>query len=202
MRESSVYRMVCAFLVVSLALIGCYSETARSRVGARNGSICTQGTSDVFLEAVVQSASVEVDSSDPGVSTGLRVKFLIPMGIREAQEVVITAPSEFGFLGFDALGPGAQIGSWEFDFANPDGVFDTANVMARVVAMARQDPALLAGAHVTRDAEGKQTLLDIRNELGDDPFSAIVASEQLVGVVEQLLGERAMHYHHKLMLKE
>lgn len=86
-------------------------------------------------------------------------------------------------------------------FVVVEGMFD-AELMARVVAMARQDPALLAGAHVTRDAEGKQTLLDIRNELGDDPFSAIVASEQLVGVVEQLLGERAMHYHHKLMLKE
>lgn len=129
MRESRVHRMVCAFLVVSLALIGCMSETetAGFRVGARNGNICTLGTSDVFLEVLVPGASFEVDSGDPGVSTGLRVEFLIPMGIREAQEVVITAPSEFGFLGFDALGPGAQIGSWEFDFFNPDGVFDTAN---------------------------------------------------------------------------
>ncbi len=104
-------------------MVGCYSETA-SRVGARNGSICTLGTSDLFLEELVPSARFEVDSSDPGVSTGIRVEFLVPMGIREAQTVVITAPSEFGFLGFDALGAGAQIGMWEFDFSNPDGVFD------------------------------------------------------------------------------
>jgi hypothetical protein len=38
---------------------------------------------------------------------------------------VITLPAPFGFLGFDALGAGAGIGSWDFDFTNPgNGVFD------------------------------------------------------------------------------
>lgn len=125
MRDSRGRRIACAVLVVSVALIGCMSETSSGlRVGARNGSICTLGTSDVFLEALLPSASFEVDSSDPGVSTGVRVELLIPMGVREAQEVVITAPAAFGFLGFDALGPGAPIGMWEFDFSNPDGIFD------------------------------------------------------------------------------
>jgi hypothetical protein len=82
------------------------------------------GTSDVFLEAVAPSASFEVDSSIPGATTGLRVVFQIPEGVREVQEAVIVAPSEFDFLGFDALGSGAQIGRWEFDFVSPDGVFD------------------------------------------------------------------------------
>lgn len=82
-----------------------------------------------------------------------------------------------------------------------EGALDE-DLMRRAITLAKQNPDLLAGAHATRDAEGKATLLDIYNELGSDPFSAIVASEQLVGVVEQLLGETAMHYHHKLMLKE
>jgi hypothetical protein len=103
-------------------LIGCTSETTGSSGFARNGLVCTQGTSDVFFEAIAPSGSFDVDSSEPGVTTGLRVEFLIPMGVREAHEIVVTAPSEFGFLGFDALGAGAHIGMWEFDF-DDDGVF-------------------------------------------------------------------------------
>ncbi|MCL4686122.1 hypothetical protein KJ059_15380 [Myxococcota bacterium] len=82
------------------------------------------GTSDVFLEAVAPSASFDVDSSAPGSTTGLRVVFHIPQGVREVHEAVFVAPAAFGFLGFDALGAGAPIGKWEFDFALPDGVFD------------------------------------------------------------------------------
>ncbi len=78
--------------------------------------------SDVFFEAIAPSGRFAVDSSEPGVTTGLRVEFLIPMGVREAHEMVVTALPEFGFLGFDALGAGAHIGMWEFDF-DDDGVF-------------------------------------------------------------------------------
>jgi len=91
-------------LPLGLALIGCYSETS-SRAFARNGGICTLETSDVFLEAVASSASFDVDSSARGSTTGLRVVFHLPQGVREVHEAVFVAPAAFGFLGFDALGP-------------------------------------------------------------------------------------------------
>jgi hypothetical protein len=44
------------------------------------------------------------------------------------RQIEITLPASFGFAGFDALGAGAGIGSWDFDFSNPgNGVFDPLN---------------------------------------------------------------------------
>jgi hypothetical protein len=113
-------RVVSLVLVWTLA--GCFSETTSSSLAPGSGSAET--THDVFLEAIAPSASFEMDSSEPGATTGFRVLFLVPTGVREPQQLVITAPAAFGFNGFDALGPGAMIGRWEFDFFNPDGVFD------------------------------------------------------------------------------
>lgn len=105
------------------ALAGCYSETTSSLLAARSASGAPPAT-DVFLEAIAPSASLVVDSDEPGETTGLRLVLLVPTGVREIHELVLTVPAAFGFNGFDALGAGAPIGRWEFDFLDPDGIFD------------------------------------------------------------------------------
>ena len=62
----------------------------------------------------------------------------------------------------------------------------------------RDDPARL----VRHDAEGNQTLLSLRNELGPDVFSATVRCDRVAGTMSQLLGDEVYHYHHKVMIKE
>ncbi len=67
---------------------------------------------------------------------------------------------------------------------------------------ARQDHAMCASATTRSDAQGGQTVLAVRNEIGDDLYGAIVRNERVVRTMECLMGEEVYHYHHKLMLKE
>jgi hypothetical protein len=52
------------------------------------------------------------------------------------------------------------------------------------------------------DAEGRLTLLSLRNELGDDIYSALVRCKRIARTMEVLLGDEVYHYHHKVMIKE
>lgn len=52
------------------------------------------------------------------------------------------------------------------------------------------------------DAEGRLTLLSLRNELSDDIYSAMVRCERIARTMEALLGDEVYHYHHKIMIKE
>ena len=65
-----------------------------------------------------------------GETSGLSVELSIPNSmttpILATYQAVITVPPEFTFLGFDALGSGAVIGAWEFDFFG-DGDFTGAD---------------------------------------------------------------------------
>jgi len=68
--------------------------------------------------------------------------------------------------------------------------------------VSKADKGLSEGALGKEDASGYVTRLALRNELGDDLYSAIVRSERMVGAMEQLLGGEVYHYHHKMTLKE
>jgi len=71
-----------------------------------------------------------------------------------------------------------------------------------LLRVAKGDQALADGAADRTDAEGNTTRLTLRNDLGDNMYSAIVRSERLVRNMERLLGGEVYHYHHKMMLKE
>ncbi|GMV99483.1 MAG: hypothetical protein AMXMBFR84_06220 [Candidatus Hydrogenedentota bacterium] len=68
--------------------------------------------------------------------------------------------------------------------------------------IAKADKALIDGATGKKDTSGNITKLTLRNALFDDTYSAIVRSERVVNIMEQLLGGEVYHYHHKMMLKE
>ena len=44
--------------------------------------------------------------------------------------------------------------------------------------------------------------LAVRNELGDDVYSAFVRCRRIVNTMEKLLGGEVYHYHHKMILKQ
>ncbi len=52
------------------------------------------------------------------------------------------------------------------------------------------------------DAEGRLTLLSLRNELCGDMYSTIVRCERVARTMEGLLNDEVYHYHHKVMIKE
>lgn len=75
-----------------------------------------------YLADVEDEFRLDVDLSTPGTSPALVFEMAIPgfpgNQILLTREIVITLPASFGFAGFDALGPGAQIGQWDFDFGS------------------------------------------------------------------------------------
>ena len=73
---------------------------------------------------------------------------------------------------------------------------------ARLGKTARRDVQIQHDATTRADASGAQTILSVRNELGNDVYSAIVRSRRVAQSTATLLGEEVYHYHHKLMLKE
>lgn len=79
--------------------------------------------------------------------------------------------------------------------------FDAGEVDVLQRALRRE---LEAGATLLerRDASGRATRLALRNELGDDVFSAVARCRRLVRAMEALLGDEVYHYHHKLMVKD
>ncbi len=80
-------------------------------------------------------------------------------------------------------------------------LFDTDEVQ-KLLAFAKHDQALLAGATGRKDATGQITKLTLWNEAGDDLYSMFSRSPRIVDRMEQILGGEVYHYHTKMMLKE
>ena len=68
--------------------------------------------------------------------------------------------------------------------------------------IARADKQLADSAYGREDATGMPVTLALRNELGDDIYSAIARSRRVVDRMEAFLEGEVYHYHHKLILKE
>ncbi|MEX0977615.1 MAG: phytanoyl-CoA dioxygenase family protein [Pirellulales bacterium] len=74
--------------------------------------------------------------------------------------------------------------------------------MRILLAYAKTDEALIAGAAGRKDATGQVTKLTVWNEAGDDLYGMFSRSPRIVDRMEQLLGGEVYHYHTKMMLKE
>jgi ectoine hydroxylase-related dioxygenase (phytanoyl-CoA dioxygenase family) len=74
--------------------------------------------------------------------------------------------------------------------------------MQKLLAFAKADQALLAGATGRKDATGQITKLTLWNQAGDDLYSMFSRSPRIVDRMEQILGGEVYHYHTKMMLKE
>ncbi len=68
--------------------------------------------------------------------------------------------------------------------------------------IARADRELSRGSASRRDGAGGVIRLSVRNELGDDIYSAFVRCRRIVETMERLLDGEEYHYHHKMILKE
>ncbi len=80
-------------------------------------------------------------------------------------------------------------------------LFD-AEEMQKLLAFAKHDQALLAGATGRKDATGQITKLTLWNQAGDDLYGMFSRSPRIVERMEQILGGEVYHYHTKMMLKE
>jgi hypothetical protein len=83
----------------------------------------------VYLEGIEDSFKLGADLSTPGSSPQVVLDAFVPGSpgnqILLTRSLVLTLPADFGFQGFDALGAGAQVATWDFDFSNPgNGIFD------------------------------------------------------------------------------
>ena len=74
--------------------------------------------------------------------------------------------------------------------------------MDLLLKIARADQKLAADANERHDVEGRISRLSLRSSLSDDIYSAFVRCKRLVEPMEQLIGNKVFHYHHKMMLKE
>lgn len=81
------------------------------------------------------------------------------------------------------------------------GMFDEEE-MRILLAYAKTDSALIAGAAGRKDATGQVTKLTLWNTAGDDLYGMFSRSPRIVDRMEQLLGGEVYHYHTKMMLKE
>jgi len=68
--------------------------------------------------------------------------------------------------------------------------------------IARADARLAGEARERRDAAGAKSRLALRNELGEDIYSACARSQRVAGTMEMLLEDEVYHWHHKMMMKE
>jgi len=114
------------FGVGFLWLLGsaCAGE-ARIALLPPSGGAC--GT--VYLAGVESAFDFDPGDQTAGSSPELVFEMYIPGSLPNGKilltrTVVITLPAAFGFEGFDALGAGAQIGAWDFDYTNPNLVWD------------------------------------------------------------------------------
>lgn len=75
-----------------------------------------------YLADVEDEFRLDVDLATPGASPAIVFEMAIPGfpgdQILLTRQLVVTLPTAFGFAGFDALGAGAQIGQWDFDFGS------------------------------------------------------------------------------------
>ena len=87
-------------------------------------------------------------------------------------------------------------------FLRVPGLF-RADEMECLLKIAKADLSLAENARNKTDANGRATLLTVRNELKDnDIYSTIARCERIVESMSSLLGDEVYHYHHKMMLKE
>jgi len=63
--------------------------------------------------------------------------------------------------------------------------------------IARADRELSRDAASRRDGAGGVIRLSVRNELGDDIYSAFVRCRRIVDTMERLLDGEVYHYHHR-----
>ena len=80
-------------------------------------------------------------------------------------------------------------------------LFDAAE-MEILLAYAKNDPGLKAGAYARKDSAGNETKLALWNHAGDDLYGMFSRSPRIVDRMERLLGGEVYHYHTKMMLKE
>lgn len=95
----------------------------------------------------------------------------------------------------------------EIDAFHRDGFVIVPNLLNRsetelLSRVARADKAMAESAYGREDGTGAIVTLNVRNELGEDYYSAIARSERVVGRMSAYLGDEVYHYHHKLILKE
>ena len=126
---SAMRRLILLAMVAGLGSMACAGEVSVGLVAALAANAAGScGAS--YLAATEGSMSLDAQLDTPGATTAvvfeMFMSFSQPPGpILLTREVVFTLPASFGFLGFDALGAGAQIGHWDFDWTNPNnGVFD------------------------------------------------------------------------------
>ena len=96
----------------------------------------------------------------------------------------------------------AEMAHWnETGYLFVPQLFD-AEEMRILLAYAKSDEALIAGAAGRKDATGQITKLTLWNHAGDDLYGMFSRSPRIVNRMEQLLGGEVYHYHTKMMLKE
>lgn len=109
--------LTCGLFLFGMACVGEHSASFKL-LAAFAGGPC--GTA--YLDDVEDEFRLDVDLTTPGISPALIFEMAIPGfpgdQILQTRQIVITLPASFGFNGFDALGAGAQIGQWEFDFGS------------------------------------------------------------------------------------
>jgi hypothetical protein len=116
-------RGVLGLGVTALLAFGCAGEhfTGPLRAAFGGGPCPT-----TYLEGVEDAFALDVDLSVPGASPAIVFDMAIPGTpgdvILLTREITVEAPAAFGFNGFGAAG--AAVGRWDFDFHEPDGVFD------------------------------------------------------------------------------
>ena len=77
-----------------------------------------------------------------------------------------------------------------------------AQEMDLLLKIGKGDRALAAETRATKDAEGGESKLALRNDLPDTMYSAIVKSRRVADNIEKLIGDEVYHFHHKMMVKE
>ncbi|WP_443747165.1 phytanoyl-CoA dioxygenase family protein [Asticcacaulis solisilvae] len=81
------------------------------------------------------------------------------------------------------------------------GFFD-AELIEALRAMATADRVLDQAAFGRADGEGGTVRLSLWNHPTDTLYGAIARSASMVGIIEQLLGDEAYHYHSKMVMKD
>jgi len=110
--------------IAAVWMVACLGE---ARLGGTlpSGGAC----GSVYLAGVESTFRLELDTHAAGASPSIDFEMYAPGTqpngkILLTRSVVITLPAAFGFAGFDALGAGAAIGAWDFDYSQPNGTWD------------------------------------------------------------------------------
>jgi hypothetical protein len=128
--------LLAAVLLVALLFPACMGERISSgslRAAAQQtvGSLLFGADCGGFyLNEIAPSITFDLGSTTASETSSLTVDLTIPSEmttpILTTYQAVITVAPEFTFLGFDALGSGSAVGTWDFDFIG-DGDFTGAD---------------------------------------------------------------------------